>query len=102
MKYYKWFPELHQVYFPGKNPSYFHSLWLGIVTPFLLFPTLLWSMVLKPFMSGIFMLCTIMFGIALGGVTGYANSRNVDLKDIALKILQEKYGMPIIDDNQNE
>ena len=102
MKYFKWFPELHQIYFPGKNPSYLNSLWIGIISPFLLLPILIYRMLLKPFFYNFFMLITLLFGIFLGGILGTANSRDIDAHEMAIKILTKQFGAKFMSDEEEK
>lgn len=64
------FPDPRLVRFGPNDESYFHSLFVGIVTPILQLPTLLWNCVLKHVIYGSFAVVTFVATCFWFGVTG--------------------------------
>lgn len=63
-----WSPHPLQMY-RAKNPSYLNSLVLGFWVPFLYLPTLIWSLVLAPVLTGILKVCAFILLAWINGLT---------------------------------
>lgn len=62
-----WFPEPWQI-IRLENPSYFNSLFLGLINPLWNMPTMIWTLLLFPIIRGLFYIvrftvCCMLFGI---------------------------------------
>ena len=66
----KFFPAMHQLELNKKNPSYLNSLFVGVVTPFLNFPSLFFRLMVFPLVLGFFKLLSTIIIIPYHGLMG--------------------------------
>lgn len=64
-----WFPQSYQLR-AGHNPNYLNSVWIGITTPILSLPFVLWRVIVRPMLFGTFSVVSFIILTPIFGLMG--------------------------------